>query len=891
MSNKETSNHYTETTEDSGWFNLANELEEEMKEAAEISEEEGEEIEQANIEKNDLADLHDAEYYRQHEDEINDLIKDIIHLRGEKSVKKGEWDQDQKTHLDKNGMPTDYAHLVRYVKDNPDALETLTAEYKNLKYKEAEDITKKGYNARTNEGSTARDVWQEQWDKNLKEYFGDDETALDIANEFPIQDGESVKDFVARVWKQAIMRDNAEKIGGPAPDEARDDYHKRVNYLAQFDVDKPIWGQMNDEQKKDFRERFPRSKGEDMDAWRARVEKQLRVKVWENTPDANAKKDDKAKEADPNKKPEDNPADKPDDNPTDNPDDPNNPSGNPDKPNGGPKNSKDVPKNRNGNLSPEKARDIINSRYEKWYNTWYKLSPEERKEATKKERAAAVARAREAYKKNRGDAATTNPEVTAPTSAETSDVEAPITESPTEIVPNDNNETIPENLKEAQEAYDGLIESDKILVLTGHAELLSSESEDFAAYAKALAEAGTIRIAEPPIPLEELVKAHPEYEDTFRQAFMSEEEWKDHQEKTQDLKEAENAKYEKDKENLIKAKGLLDTLYGIRWTIIATMADSKLHQDELQNLKGFRTRKRRKELEETIRKTDAYTEDAIENYPAHEKAFTDFVKEAGFGSVALDELKKYESTLLAHGGRGPEGAPLTQALEKQKSLVSHWEDTVREAISRNDRAHIKANTEELARQRRTEAFYEEVINQLENGEYGTSVLDKTELTPAEKQENEEQARDNYVGTLGRLQKFAKDIHAEAEKLPEDQRAAFLETKQAERNALAIEVGAASRPLLLAAAEQCTTPELADEWRNDVNKASDFAIFFFQRRVMEILPALRSGNIAAAKREYDKSPDDRAKDKIDMRLKKYFGASDEFIAQLRGTDGERQQGVA
>ncbi len=146
----------------------------------------------------------------------------------------------------------------------------------------------------TNHGGEEKtwEQWQkESWDENLKKYFGDDQTAIDIANEFPIQDGEKTEDFVSRVRKQAIMRDNAEKIGGPAPDEARDEYGKRVNFLAQFDVDKPIWGQMDDEQKKDLRKRFPRSEGEDYNAWRARVEQSLRVKVWEDTPDGGAPAD------------------------------------------------------------------------------------------------------------------------------------------------------------------------------------------------------------------------------------------------------------------------------------------------------------------------------------------------------------------------------------------------------------------------------------------------------------------------------------------------------------------------------------------------------------------------------------------------------------------------
>ena len=69
MSNKELSNHYTETSEDSEWENLAEELSEDMQEAAELSEQEADKIEQDRIENNDLANLHDAEYYREHDRE------------------------------------------------------------------------------------------------------------------------------------------------------------------------------------------------------------------------------------------------------------------------------------------------------------------------------------------------------------------------------------------------------------------------------------------------------------------------------------------------------------------------------------------------------------------------------------------------------------------------------------------------------------------------------------------------------------------------------------------------------------------------------------------------------------------------------------------------------
>ncbi|MBR0133673.1 hypothetical protein IJM16_00185, partial [Candidatus Saccharibacteria bacterium] len=79
-------------------------------------------------------EVKDAEYYRSHPGEINVFVADLIRLRGgAASIKEGAtWDKVQRTHVDKDGIPRDWAHLTGYLKRNPDQIDRFLEEYKSL---------------------------------------------------------------------------------------------------------------------------------------------------------------------------------------------------------------------------------------------------------------------------------------------------------------------------------------------------------------------------------------------------------------------------------------------------------------------------------------------------------------------------------------------------------------------------------------------------------------------------------------------------------------------------------------------------------------------------------------------------------------------------------------
>jgi hypothetical protein len=92
-----------------------------------------------SAENNEVADR-DAEYYRNNPGEINNLVAELIQLRGgADSTKEGTWDKDARAYVGDDGMPRDWAHLTGYLKRNPDALDAIMDEYNNLKNPAEED--------------------------------------------------------------------------------------------------------------------------------------------------------------------------------------------------------------------------------------------------------------------------------------------------------------------------------------------------------------------------------------------------------------------------------------------------------------------------------------------------------------------------------------------------------------------------------------------------------------------------------------------------------------------------------------------------------------------------------------------------------------------------------
>ena len=884
MSNKELPNHYTETTEDSEWGNLAAELAEDMQEAAELSEQEADEIEQNRIENNDLANLHDAEYYREHEDEINDLVRDIIQLRGESSVKKGEWNQEQRTHLDKNGLPTDYAHLVRYAKENPDSLETLTTEYKNLKKKEAEALTQADYNARTNEGSTAGERWQEQWDENLKKYFGDDQTAIEIANESPIQDGENVKDFVARVWKLAIMRDNAEKIGGPAPDEARDEYGKRVNFLAQFDVDKPIWGQMDDEQKKNLRERYPRNQNENYDAWRARVEKNLRVKVWEDTPGAGSNDSgngSKGPETPTTSSPvsggpENNPTNPID--PTDpgNPDNPTNPTdpGNPDNPTNPTDPTDPAGPDGDKSTADTKATDdaqpaaaaapsrgfprpiaFASNRYD---GKWYDQGRDARRDTATKGQAEAIKAAAEKNIKN---------------------------------------------FDKAIEWYNNeLTDFDRIIFAAGHGELLGAEDDDkfMDECIKPLIEAG-FPVENPPLSQEEMLKRFPENAEQIRNAFMTSEEFEaahknDDKEAT---KTAEKRIPLSEMSEVAKATDeKLRQVYGERWkcTMDLEKADAEIEdlQSQIDALNGkrfvFGKASKIKKLEARIDSLKAGMDARVKAYTELEDRFKSEYKSANLTDGEIANIKDTEAKMAANCGRGADG-DFRKELDRAKKQVETWTDGYKRFQASGDKAGMARATEIIAAAKDEIKHHEKTLELQERYGFGSLTGAAEAEQQAEGEKTYEQQVAEYQNAIGAANNYRNETKEKSNAMPEDKRSEYVDSRLEGFTKLLMKIGETSKPISLAAAEKCTTPELAAEWSELVSKADAADSFRLIRNVTEMIPGITSGNAAAAKRTYEKiyRPEDRVK--AEEYLMKYFGAGIDFIAQLRGNSGEVQSGAA
>ena len=76
-----------------------------------------------------------AEYYRAHPGEINNFVAELIRLRGgAESIKRGAtWDKEQRAHVDKDGVPRDWAHLTGYLKRHTEELDRFLEEYKSLK--------------------------------------------------------------------------------------------------------------------------------------------------------------------------------------------------------------------------------------------------------------------------------------------------------------------------------------------------------------------------------------------------------------------------------------------------------------------------------------------------------------------------------------------------------------------------------------------------------------------------------------------------------------------------------------------------------------------------------------------------------------------------------------
>ncbi len=784
----------------SKWDILSEDLQDEIQEAVEDTELEQDEI---------VAKKAEAEAEEQRKNkELSDLVKEVISLRGgADSVKEGTWDKDQKAYIGENGLPTDYAHLMHYLKENPEAVETLTQERDSL-LANVED-----------EGGKYSEESYDDYMRKFANPFADDPLAAEIAETNLPLEGETGEQYEARIRRNAELFRAAEQAGPrDSEKESLESYNKRIaegvdaklNREAQtkknrdiilnslnfgttnkeivkdedgntvygedgkpklkdkdevvrteLDPSRPIMGQILDKAgrqwvRNQLNEMYPRNDAESIPEWQNRVENEIGLKIWAKTegPKAGAGTGE---------------------------------AGSGDAANGGAgsngpegdggDNAGDGKGGKGGN-EPEpfpRSTAFANNRYQRWYE----LNRQDRKNAATEGQAGAA----------EGE----------PISADESE---PISDDEGAPKPAEGAEANPT----AEKPADAKNEKGK-------------EGKEFGEKAKEVA-----------------------------------------------------------------AK--LKDLYSARWTILANSASIEHYQEQLEKANGFFKRKLREELNQKIADCNEKIQAAMGSYRGIADKLQEAYDDAKLTGFELSKLRRIDKTLAERAGRDSDEGTITikQQLEGAKSKAKKWKEELEKTIARKDKKYIELHTENYESAKSDYEFAQSILSNQERHKFG-EIMDILAHNKAEKQQT------NYQEAIQVMKKRKDELKEELNKLPEDQRDGFWESHADENKKLAANVGEASRPLNIAAAEKCTSEELADEWREKVSTADALYTFFVYRRVVDMLPAISSGNLAAAKREYDKSPNDNAKADIEENLKKYFGASDEFIAQLRGTDGERQQGAA
>ena len=79
------------------------------------------------------------EYFSEHPEDMHKFVSELIRLRGgaESEKENASWDAEQKAYVGEDGAPRDWAHLTKYLKDNPAELSRFVDEFMDLK--EVED--------------------------------------------------------------------------------------------------------------------------------------------------------------------------------------------------------------------------------------------------------------------------------------------------------------------------------------------------------------------------------------------------------------------------------------------------------------------------------------------------------------------------------------------------------------------------------------------------------------------------------------------------------------------------------------------------------------------------------------------------------------------------------
>ena len=822
--------------------------------------------------------------------ETSELIKEVIKLRGADSVKDGKWDNDLKAHVDANGMPTDYAHLMRYVQQNPDAIKTLTAERDDRLSKiEASDEDKAAY---------AR--WQdENMVSNAENLFPDDPLAREIASTNSFLKNETRDQFVNRIRRAA----EAQRIADSGPSrmetgesqaaynkriaEATDAAMKREDIISNFDQNRPLWPQLNDEQRKELKGAYPRNDDETIQDWQARVEQELGVPVWMG------KKTEGSKDSSDASKGTEAPRGPETPKGPDGPDGPEAPK-DPETPKGqdGDKNPEDQPTDSDetdddGNKAGEAATTEKDKAKSDYFprpiafasNEWYYMNRKQRREAAEKARAEAAAGA-EAPKSTESEPAGAGAEEAA---------EAPkAEEEPLNIEQSaDIDESnLDEKTKAALDFLKSLDEKDKILFLSGNGDLLSSESEDvIELYAKPLAEAGIVSIAKEPLSKDALEKQWPQYTAYFVKSFL--ERKKDDQEEEKSVELSEEAQ---------EIKSKLESLHDLKSKLVFAQAKLEAKKQQLKDLpKGGlfdgKARKARKEVTEQIEQLEAFIRETTEQLEQSEAQFHAEMRNSTISAEERAQIQRDEEEMRQYGSFGKELAglgPLQKHATLDQTIAGRKKHLDTIAQNYNTYHGKGAGAYSVYGLINAKADYNEVLALKKmQGENGFASF----LTKEDMEGKADNPREVYLKSISDINAFKNESNAKLESLPDDQKEAYKEERRDKMRELATKVAEASRGFCREFASQCSSQELGDAWNQEIAAADVPSMFYAYRKIAEIVPGIKAESINAAKRVYDTVTEPAHRKFIEDKLKQYFGASDSFIAQLRGTDGEQQQNAA
>lgn len=163
----------------------------------------------------DFPEFNSAEKQEQEQVDIDKLAQDLVKAR--KDMREGAtWDKEQRAYIGEDGLPRDWAHLVGYLKKNPDAIKTATETLNQLR----------------GEGATAEESSAEE--QSITETVAEESSVepAEITNlSEAVAESESNTELSERA--QSVLeyyKDNAEK-GGGSPRMVMDNYKERLHEI------------------------------------------------------------------------------------------------------------------------------------------------------------------------------------------------------------------------------------------------------------------------------------------------------------------------------------------------------------------------------------------------------------------------------------------------------------------------------------------------------------------------------------------------------------------------------------------------------------------------------------------------------------------------------------